>query len=984
MRKLFIAVVAAYAAFGVAASATVAPAPRASAARAPAPKSSTSKTPTPVYVTPKPSAADPNLIKPDPNIIRGTLPNGMRYAVLSHAEPKGAISIRLRMDVGSIDETDDERGIAHFLEHIAFAGGQRIPAGRMERQFADQGVQFGRDQNAFTGAWDTTFHMNLPQATPANLDLSFLWLRDVADGLDIAPDAVVHERGVILHERETSEGPTEVVTRRLRDIMSPELRLTHREPIGTIESISTMDAAKVRAFHDRWYRPENALIVVVGDLPTGEMIARIKATFGDWRGKGPAPERPAQSKTDLTRPLDVVAWPSEHQLADEVAYCVKREPELPGADTVAHQRFEITRELWQVVLNQRLGEITRQPNPPFHSAAVLYADDNHELAANCLTLNPDKSDWRAGLTAARTELRRMLAFGPTDVELKQALEGRMAVMRYGRDHNDSYPSTSLATFILDEINHGEVTAPITERYRAEEAAQTITREDVRDRMRADWQGGGPVLAIITSTPPTLADARTFWDKLSATPDPADDYKPVEQKAWAYSDFGPAGKVVKREAIADPDFVRLTFANGVIMNFKSAPFAKGDAVVNISFGDGRAGLTQSNMFAAGIGAQLLVLGGLGKDSFEDLRKTFPGHLWGASLMIGPHRFVLGGRTTPADMDIQMQMLTAFLTDPGFNPEMESMVGSQLGNLYRAYGTTPYLAAADALNRTIAPKGPLTLPVPSDLGPMKAESFLATFKPSMTTQPLEVTVVADMDEARAVDAVAKTLGALPPRAVTLPVSNADAFARWPKSLDHDVQTVFNGPPERAAVEVMWPLWVGSPERRRDERGMRYVSMLLQDALRHRLRDKMGETYAPSASMHMDDHSDQGAILVVVEASPGKTDEVLHVIRDVAADLAAGKITADDLESVRKPVLAEEADRRTDINWWVQILDGSAHNPVLIDDARTWDAVYGSISLDEVKNLAHAWLAGPGMASTATPRSMPVTPVATPAPQASPSSR
>ena len=369
------------------------------------------------------AAPNPDTLQPDPNIRRGVLPNGMRYAILSHAEPKGAISIRLRFEVGSLEENDDERGVAHFTEHMAFEGGKRIAKAPMEQLFAYQGVQFGRDQNAFTGAFNTTYHLNLLQATPGNPDLSFQWMRDVADGLDIAPDAVTHERAVILHERETNENPSEVVTRRLRALMSPELRITKRDPIGTVESISTMDAAKVKAFHDRWYRPENALIIVVGDLPADALEARIKATFSDWQGNGPAPAHPAPSTTDLKRPLDVESWSSDRQLADEVAYCVKREPERDQPDTVAHSRAEVARELWQVLLNQRLGEISRRPNPPFHSAAALYADDNHELAANCLTLNPDNGDWRVGLTAARAEFRRLLAFGPSDIELKQALQG---------------------------------------------------------------------------------------------------------------------------------------------------------------------------------------------------------------------------------------------------------------------------------------------------------------------------------------------------------------------------------------------------------------------------------------------------------------------------------------------------------------------------------------------------------------------------------
>ena len=270
-------------------------------------------------------------------------------------------------------------------------------------------------------------------------------------------------------------------------------------------------------------------------------------------------------------------------------------------------------------------------------------------------------------------------------------------MRYGVDHNDSYPSASLADFILDEIDNGEATAPISERYRAEAAAQTITPGEVRAQMRSDWQGGGPMLVVISQSPPMLDDAKAFWTKLAAAPAPTDDYKPLQEKAWAYADFGTPGKVVKREEIADPGFTRLTFANGVVMNFKSAPFAKGDAVVDVAFGDGRAGLGGMNMFAVSMGSQLLVLGGLGKNSFDDLRKLFPSRIWGVALQADPHRFVLGGRTTPgADIDVQMQTLTAFLTDPGFKPEMESMVGNRARQPpSRLWHHAPYLAAADAL-------------------------------------------------------------------------------------------------------------------------------------------------------------------------------------------------------------------------------------------------------------------------------------------------
>jgi zinc protease len=912
------------------------------------------------------TAPGPDAIAPDPTVRRGVLPNGLRYALLSHAEPKGAMSILFRMQVGSIDEADDERGTAHFLEHIAFAGGHNIPAGQMEALFAGQGVAFGRDQNALTGAYDTTYRLDLPQATPANMDLSFAWMRDIADGLTIAPDAVVHERGVVAQEREATDGPSQVIGRQLRELLSPELRVTQREPIGVAATVAAMDATRLRAFYERWYRPQNAILVVVGDAPLDELEARVKTTFGSWQGKGTAPQPPPPSPTDVQRPFEVAAWPSNHQVGDQVTLCLKRKPEPHEADTVSRSRRLALRAFWQSVLNQRLGEIERRPDAPLGAASISYTDDGHEQSALCLGFSPTAGDWRAGLAAARTEVRRMLVHGPSEIEVKQAVSARLALVRYGRDHADSYPSASLSAFYMEELSHGDVTAAMTERYRAELANASITPQEVRDQFRSDWGGGGPILAVVSTAPPDLGEARAYWAKLVTTPDPGD-YTPPPHQPWAYASFGPPGKLVSREVIADPGFVRLRFANGVVVNFKSAPFAKDDAIVTVSLGDGRSGLGDMNLFAATIGAQMLMKGGLGKDSFEDIRQLFPDKLWSAELSVGPGRFVLSGRTTRTDLDVQLQLLTAFLSDPGFSPAMEKDIKPSFGSLYRTYATTPFYATADALNRTILPtQSQLLLPPPRVVDRVNAGVLAATFKPVLTQAPLEVTLVGDISEADAVKALARTLGALPKRAPTLPVARNDAlFVHYPATLDHTVRASFTGPTDRASVQLVWPLWVGTPQRRREERALRYVAMLLQDALRHRLRDQMGETYAPTASMVMDDASDQGAIQVFVQCSPERADQVLGVVRAVAAELAAGKIEAAELEAERKPVLAEEANRKTSISWWVYALDGSVRNPAQLDDARTWDAVYGAISLEEVRAAAKTWLAGPGLAAVATPK-------------------
>jgi zinc protease len=254
-----------------------------------------------------PVTAGPELFRWDPSIRHGTMPNGLRYAVQSNAAPKGAISLRLGIDVGSYDEADDERGVAHFVEHMGFSGTRSYPEKQLEQTFAPLGVGFGRDHNAGTDTEHTTYQIDLPASEAAQMDAALRWLRDVADGMLFPEAAVVRERGVIQAERAARNGAFEDLRREMDAFADGPLRVNARSPIGTPDSIATMTPARLRAFYDRWYRPENAVVVIVGDLPLDLLEAKVRATFADWAPRGPAGARAPRRAPATTRGLEVLA-----------------------------------------------------------------------------------------------------------------------------------------------------------------------------------------------------------------------------------------------------------------------------------------------------------------------------------------------------------------------------------------------------------------------------------------------------------------------------------------------------------------------------------------------------------------------------------------------------------------------------------------------------------------------------------------------------
>ncbi|MDP3176330.1 MAG: pitrilysin family protein, partial [Spirochaetaceae bacterium] len=215
----------------------------------------------------------------DPSIRSGGLANGLSFAVRENDDPRGRLYLRLLVKAGSLEESDDERGAAHFLEHMAFNGTRSFPKDELIRYMESIGMDFGAEVNASTGYSTTEYRLEVPTADPAAVDKAFLILREWADGILIDPDDVVAERGVVLEEERLERGAGERVWRKHRYAVFGDSRYAARDPIGEPEAIASMDAAKLRSFYERWYRPELMGVFAAGDLPLSEIESRIESAF---------------------------------------------------------------------------------------------------------------------------------------------------------------------------------------------------------------------------------------------------------------------------------------------------------------------------------------------------------------------------------------------------------------------------------------------------------------------------------------------------------------------------------------------------------------------------------------------------------------------------------------------------------------------------------------------------------------------------------
>ena len=252
--------------------------------------------PRPANVWPQTYAAD---LPPDPAMRFGTLPNGMRYAIMKNATPGGQASFRLRFAAGSMDESDAEQGLAHLLEHMAFDGSTHVANGEMIKILERHGLAFGADTNASTSWGETVYKLDLPKADEDTVDTSLMLLREVASELTLSQDAIDKERGVVLSEERLRDTPGYRVAKASLQLDLQGQLAARRFPIGQVEAVRNATRAQLLDIYSRYYRPERAVLVAVGDFDPDAIEARIKARFGDWTPKtppGPEPDRGAPLK----------------------------------------------------------------------------------------------------------------------------------------------------------------------------------------------------------------------------------------------------------------------------------------------------------------------------------------------------------------------------------------------------------------------------------------------------------------------------------------------------------------------------------------------------------------------------------------------------------------------------------------------------------------------------------------------------------------
>ena len=898
------------------------------------------------------AAPDPNFVVADPNVLMGTLPNGLRYAISQHPSHQRE-SIRFYVAAGSLDETDREQGVAHYLEHMAFNGSRSIAPGTLISKFEAAGIAFGRDQNASTSYFGTDYTLNIPNVTSEKIALAFTWLRDVADGLSLANNEVERERGVVMSEYTLGLGAQKTINEEFQRYLTPQLRTVDRPPIGQRETIAAMDAGTLRAFYERWYRPQNAILVIAGDEPVAEMKARIESTFSTWTNSSPIQPRNPIGWVDLKRTGDTKSLFEPHA-STGVTICrfTAKPPHRP--EDVQVTRARIADQMWQTVFWRRMAKREREENAPFLSAASTYNIYERTIGQTCFSARAKLDDWRSALLGLSDEIKRLETYGITQAEYDYARTIILANADQAIASDESRTAVTTADAILSNIIEGDTFDTVQESKRVTLLALAeLNPLAIKTAFSERWaQAAPPLVAVLTSKPYTAGDLAETWALASKTPPPA---APTDDVAvvWHYGDAAHPGRVVSTEILKDPDFKRVTFANGVVLNLKRTTYSKDTIEIRISFGYGQAEAPPGKLTALSLAGRSLFSGGYSQNDLTDVTQICEGKRCNATLQVGRDRFDLYGSTRPQDISLELQILTGLLTDAGFRPNMVAELPTVAANFYRGYKINPALQATLLRDKSLPLPHVADLPPEAEISGLKASDFKSLLQPALRQSPLEVTIVGDLEEDDIIAKVAATLGALPKRQDVDRARPDAVHVRFADAAPPPQTAYHEGPKEQAVVLLTWPLFVWTPARIHETRVVSLLTRIMQDAVTERLRQKLGKTYSPSVSLTLARGGDQGALILLAQTTPDASAMVEKEALAIARELSAGSISEDQLDRARRPMIESAAKRKTYNSWWLNTLDGSMRYPDQLEAARTWDEEIARISLTEVKAEARRWL-------------------------------
>lgn len=855
-------------------------------------------------------------IPPDPTVHKGQFANGLTYYIRANAKPEQRAELRLFVNAGSLMEDDDQQGLAHFVEHMAFNGTRHFAKQELVDYLELIGTRFGADLNAYTSFDETVYKLKIPTDDEEIVGTAFQILEDWAHGISFDDEEIDKERGVIVEEWRLGRG----VGARLRDKQFPVMfkgsRYAERLPIGLPEIIENASYDTLRRFYRDWYRPDLMAVVAVGDFDVAEIKGLIEKHFAHL--PNPESPRPRVSYPVPPHPETLFSINSDPELTATSASIFYKHP-AQGDGTYGDYRRSLVQGLYHGMLNDRLAELTQQRDPPFLVASSTMGAFVRTATVFSQQVRVEDGKLPRGLSAVLQEVERVDRHGFTASELERAkiniLRGyQQANLELDKLRSGPFADEYGRNFLTDEPIPGiPVELQMVERFLPSIGLDEVNRlaqQWIRDDNRV----------IVVNVPdkedlplPTEGELLALFDQVED--EELEPYVDRVRDEPLLAEIPEPGPVVAESFVEELGVTEWRLANGVHVILKPTDF-RNDQILLSGFSPGGHSLIDDARYTSAIFAtSILAESGLGAFDAVELEKALAGKVASAQSYIGEMEEGLSGFASPQDVETMFQLLYLQATAPRVDLEAYESLIAKLRVVLANRQSQPGTVYRDKLNEVLSGghprRQPITEAVLDAIDPQVAlevyrERFadasdftfviVGNFEPD-TLRPWVETYLGGLPSTQRQETW-KDIGVRPPSGV---IEFSVEKGLEPKS---QVQLIFTG-------DASWS--------REAQHEMGSLSRVLDIRLREVLREDLGATYGVSVGGRLSRRPYEGySFSISFGCAPDEVDALVEAVFRELDDLKAEGVDEDKIHKVKE---SQRRRRETDVlenSFWLQALE------------------------------------------------------------------
>ena len=861
----------------------------------------------------------------DPDVRIGKLDNGLTYYIRHNAWPEQRAEFYIAQKVGSIQEDDNQRGLAHFLEHMAFNGSKHFKGNEMLRWCESVGVKFGTDLNAYTSIDQTVYNIsNVPTTREGIIDSCLLILYDWADGLLLEQEEIEKERGVIHEEWRLRTSATQRMLERDLPKLYPGSKYGHRMPIGLMEIIDNFERPFLQAYYEKWYRPDNQAIIVVGDLDVDQVEQKIKTLFSPIV----MPKDPAKVTTypvpDNNEAIYVID--KDKEMRYNIVELLMKTEAFPDSlkGTLAYLPADYVKNAAVSMLNDRLREYAEKPESPFLQASVGYGPYllSRTVDAFEFSILPKDGQTDAAVTAVLTEARRAAEFGFTATEYSRYKANYLSNLEKSYSNKDKrFNSQFVSSYVQNYIN-SEPIPSIDFVYQTMKQLVPMLPLEMPNEV---------IKELVLPTDTNLVVLNFNNEKEGAVYPTEDGLKQAiaagrSAKIEAYVDnvkdeplmttLPKPGKI-KKEVKSDRfDYTELTLSNGVKVVLKQTDLKK-DQVLLRGYGYGGSALYGNEELPnLRLFGDVIEASGLGNFSHTELEKALAGKIASASLSMDAYREYVNGSSTPKDVETMLQLVYLMFTNiskdqKSYDNLMQTVEVSLKNRLLQ-----PENVFSDSLSLTLGNHHPRVKPL--DLDDLKKVSYdrILEIAKERTANAAAYTfdIIGNFDEQTIRPLIEQYLGSLP----------SQKKVEKSKKIDTDFKgEVINNFKHKAetpkSIAVMFWYSHALPFTSENSIKASMVGQILSMEYLKKIREDASAAYTVGASANLstDDFENNATIYVYCPMKPEKADVAIQIMRDEVQAITKG-CDPDKLAKVKEYMLKSHADQLKQNSYWVGVID------------------------------------------------------------------